>query len=91
MPERITIDTLHIDDSRHPEGYRGPTIFADFNPRFTHDAYEERYPYVRTQEVILNGVTTASGKPLRTSKNPFMFKDVLVRSHDDSSSSCEDN
>jgi len=78
MPERITIDGLHIDDSRHPEGYRGPTIFADFNPRFTDATHKEKYPYIRTREVILNGVSTASGKPLRTSKNPFMFKDVLV-------------
>ncbi len=80
MPKRITIDKLHIDDSRHPKGYRGPTIFSNFNPRFTNDAYEEKYPYVRTREVVLGGVTTASGKPLRTCKNPFMFKDVLVRS-----------
>lgn len=79
MPERITIDGLHIDDSRHPEGYRGPTIFADFNPRFTDATYEERYPYIRTCEVVLNNISTASGKPLGTSKNPFMFNDLLVK------------
>lgn len=79
MPERITIDGLHIDDSRHPEGYRGPTIFADFNPRFTDATYEERYPYIRTREVVLNNVSTASGKLLRTSKNPFMFNNLLVK------------
>lgn len=79
MPERITIDGLHIDDSRNPEGYRGPTIFADFNPRFTDSTYEERYPYIRTREVVLNNVSTASGKPLRASKNPFMFNDLLVK------------
>jgi len=78
MPERISIDGLHIDDSRHPKGYRGPTIFADFNPRFTDATYREKYPYVKTREVILNNVSTASGKPLRTSKNPIMFKEVLV-------------
>jgi hypothetical protein len=32
-----------------------------------------------TKEVILKQVTTASGKPLRGSENPFMFKDVKVR------------
>lgn len=78
MPERISIDGLHIDDSRHPKGYRGPTIFADFNPRFTDATYREKYPYVKTREVILNDVSTASGKPLRTSKNPVMFKEVIV-------------
>jgi len=78
MPERIAIDGLRIDDSRHPRGYRGPTIFADFNPRFTDATYVEKYPYVRTREVVLNDVSTASGKPLRIGKNPFMFKDVIL-------------
>ncbi|MDY0165874.1 MAG: hypothetical protein RBS80_04975 [Thermoguttaceae bacterium] len=78
MPERITIDTLHIDDSNHPANYRGPAIFANFNPRRTDESYVEEFPYVRTREVILSGVTTASGKALRLSDNPFMFKDVTV-------------
>jgi hypothetical protein len=78
MPERITIDALHIDDSNHPENYQGPAIFANFNPRMTDDSYVEKFPYVRTREVILKNVTTASGKTLRLSDNPFMFKDVKV-------------
>lgn len=79
MPSRIYINGLRIDDSRHPEGYRGPTIFADFNRRFKDATYEEGFPYVKTREVVLNNVTTASGKPLHTSNNPFMFKDVVVK------------
>jgi hypothetical protein len=78
MPERITIENLHIDDSNHPEEYQGPAIFADFNPQMTDDSYQEKFPYVRTREVILRNVTTASGKKLRLSDNPFMFKDVKV-------------
>jgi hypothetical protein len=78
MPERITIETLHIDDSNHPEDYQGPAIFANFNPQMTDDSYLEKFPYVRTREVILRNVTTASGKDLRLSDNPFMFKDVKV-------------
>lgn len=79
MPERITIDTLRIDDSHHPEDYQGPAIFANFNPRFTDGSYVEKYPYVKTREVILKDVTTASGKPLRVSENPVMFRDVVVK------------
>jgi hypothetical protein len=45
------------------------------------DSYEEKFPYVRTREVILRNVTTASGKALRLSENPFMFKDVNVDAH----------
>lgn len=78
MPERITIETLHIDDSNHPEDYQGPAIFANFNPQMTDDSYHEKFPYVRTREVILRNVTTTSGKDLRLSDNPFMFKDVKV-------------
>ena len=35
MPERITIENLQIDDSKNPEDYKGPAIFADFNPEMT--------------------------------------------------------
>jgi len=82
MPERITIENLHIDDSGHPEDYKGPAIFADFNPKMTDESYLETFPYVRTTEVILRNVTVASGKTLRLSDNPFMFKDVKVNSYE---------
>ncbi|MDX2432742.1 MAG: hypothetical protein QNK35_17525 [Bacteroides sp.] len=78
MPERITIEALHIDDSNHPEDYQGPAIFANFNTHMTDDSYQEKFPYVRTREVFLRNVTTASGKALRLSENLFMFKDVVV-------------
>ena len=78
MPELITIENLHIDDSNHPQDYRGPALFADFNPQMTDDSYDEKFPYVRTREVILRNVTTASGMKLRLSDNKFMFKDIRV-------------
>jgi hypothetical protein len=78
MPERITIENLRIDDSKHPEDYQGPAIFANFNPKMTDESYVEKFPYVRTREVILRKVTTTSGKTLRISDNPFMFKDVKI-------------
>lgn len=78
MPERIIIETLHIDDSNHPKEYQGPTIFANFNPQMTDDSYQEKFPYVRSKHVVLRNVTTTSGKVLRLSDNPFMFNDVKV-------------
>ena len=78
MPDRITIENLHIDDSNHPAEYNGPAIFANFNPQMTDSSYQETFPNVRTREVILRNVTTASGKVLRLSDNLFMFKDVKV-------------
>ena len=83
MPERITIDKLFIDDTNHPDNYQGPAIFANFNRNFTDDAYVEKYPYVKTKEVILRNVTTASGKTLRLSDNLFMFKGVKVTAGND--------
>lgn len=78
MPERITIENLHIDDSQHPENYQGPAIFSNFNPEVTAESYKEKFPYVKTREVVLKNVTTASGRELRVSDNTFMFKDVKI-------------
>ncbi|MFW6370679.1 MAG: hypothetical protein ACOC10_05670 [Bacteroidota bacterium] len=78
MPEWIIIDSLHIDDSNHPEGYQGPAIFTNFNSEMTDDSYVQEFPYVLTKEVILRNVTTESDKPLRVSDNLFMFKDVII-------------
>jgi len=78
MPERIVIENLRIDDSNHPQNYQGPAIFANFNPQMTNESYQEQFPYVITKEVVLKNVTTTSGKPLRLSDNPFMFRNVKV-------------
>jgi hypothetical protein len=83
MPDKITIENLHIDDSNHPEEYQGPAIFGNFNRNMTDESYVEEFPYVRTREVILRNVTTASGKAVRISNNQFMFRDVDVRSYPD--------
>ena len=79
MPERITLENLRIDDSNHPDDYQGPAIFSAFNPEMTDDTYVEQFPYVKTREVILRNVSTASGKSLRVSDNPFMFREVKVK------------
>ena len=78
MPERITIENLQIDDSNHPVDYLGPAIFRNFNPDMTDDTYQEKFPYIKTKEVILRNVKTASGKALRVSDNPVMFQQVKI-------------
>jgi hypothetical protein len=78
MPERIIIDGLHIDDSRLPKDYVGPALFADFDPH-GNPADKKKYPYIKTREVILKNITTASGKPLSICENPNRFNDVLVK------------
>ena len=78
MPDRITIENLSIDDSNHPATYNGPSIFANFNSALKDETYIEKYPYVITREVRLKNVTTSSGKALRISENPYMFRNVAV-------------
>ena len=78
MPDRITIENLRINDSNHPEFYQGPAIFSNFNPEMKDASYQETFPFVRTKEVILRNVTTASGMKLRLSDNLFLFKNVNV-------------
>ena len=79
MPERIVIENLHIDDSNHPEDYQGPAIFANFNQEMTDDSYVEKFPHVRSEEVVLKNVTTESGKELRVSDNPYLFRNIEIR------------
>lgn len=78
MPMRIVIDNLHIDDSNHPSGYKGASIFANFNKDLGDKSYVEKFSFKVTQEIILQQVTTASGIPLRVSDNEFMFRDVKI-------------
>jgi len=78
MPERIIIENLQIDDSKNPSDYKGPFIFADFNPDMTNDSYLEKYPYVKTREVIIKNLKIARGRTLKISDNPYMFRGVKV-------------
>ncbi len=78
MPERITIENLVIKDNKPSKNYQGPALFGNFNPQMKDPSYKEKFPYVRTKKVVLKNVTTASGKKLRLSDNPFMFKDVQI-------------
>ena len=78
MPGKITVDGLVIHDTNPPDGYRGPKLFAPFNPAHKDETYTETYPYVITREVVIRNLTTKSGKPYIISTNPFLFRNVKV-------------
>ncbi len=78
MPKKITIENLHIDDANHPDDYKGPAIFSNFNSENTTHSYKEKYPYIKTKKVLLKNITTSSGKTLRVSDNRFMFKGMKI-------------
>ena len=71
MPEKVTIDGLHVDDSKHPSNYRGMVLFSD--PGGTGP-----YPYVIGRKVVIRGLTTASGKKPRVSQNARIAEAVEV-------------
>lgn len=77
MPERITLDRLHVDDGKVPADYQGLAIFGNFNPDFKADSTPQAYPYTPTKEIIMRNVTAASGKPLRVSNNAPMFRGIV--------------
>jgi hypothetical protein len=79
MPKNIIIDRLHIDDSNQNEDYKSIAIFSDFNPKMINKAFQEQYPYVKTEKVILNNISISSEKQLVVSENPFMFKGVIIK------------
>lgn len=78
LPQTLTIENLRIDDGQRPAEYKGPAIFANFNSRFTDADYQEKYPCIKPERVILKNVTTTSGRTMRLSDNMVMFRDVQV-------------
>jgi hypothetical protein len=79
MPERIIIEKLQIEDANAPANYDGPAVLGNFNPGYKDTSFVEKFPYTKTREVHVRGVTTASGKPIRLSDNPVMFRDVIAK------------
>ncbi|MFY7898980.1 MAG: hypothetical protein ACOVNY_02275, partial [Chitinophagaceae bacterium] len=81
MPEHIAIENLVINDANFSISYKGPTIFANFNPQMNDDAYQQKFPYIITKEIHLKNVAAASGKKLSVSENNYLFKDVQIIWH----------
>jgi hypothetical protein len=78
LPSKVVIDNLFIADSKHQNGYKGPAILGNFNPSMKDASYKSPHPQVITKMVAHREVKTESSKPLRTSDNEFMFRDVKV-------------
>ena len=83
MPETIVVENVTIDDSNHPDNYQGPAIFSNFNRANKDAGYVEDFPYAVTKQVLLKNVKTKSGKPIRLSDNPWMFRNVKVVTQND--------
>lgn len=75
MPGKVTIDGLHVDDSKHPENYQGMFLFSDPGGG---QAPAVSFPYVVGSKVTIRGLTTASGKKPRVSPNARIVESVAV-------------
>lgn len=81
MPSTVVIENLEIDDSGFSGKYKGPFLFADFNPLKKKDSYIEKHPYLLTEKVTLKNIQTSSGKILKISNHPELFKKTKVFQH----------
>ncbi len=79
MPREITIDGLHVDDSNHPEDYRGMYLFSNPGGRQSPD---DPFPYTLSKTVKIRGLTTASGKKPRVSPNAQLEQSVVLVERD---------
>jgi hypothetical protein len=79
MHKNLVIDRLHIDDSNQNEDYKTIAIFSDFNPKMIDKSFQEQYPYVKTEKVILKNISISSEKQLVVSENPYMFREVIIK------------
>jgi hypothetical protein len=78
MPETIVIENLHIDDSSFEEGEVKPNVFVNFNGKQAKSPNQQKFPYIKTKKLILNDISSHSGKPLKISEKPQLFRDVEV-------------
>ena len=76
LPRHVVVENLTIDDSNITnDAYSGPTVFGGFG----RDASDpDLLPYEPTEEVILKNVKVASGKEMKISSNPLLFKDTKM-------------
>ncbi len=87
MPKNITIEGLHIDDSKSAASYPGVYLFGNITAQNTSENYEQKvqmqgYPYHVTENVTISGFTSASGKKWNLSPNTYMFRNVVINDLD---------
>ena len=87
MPKSITIDGLHIVDTKRAAAYKGIYLLGNITPSYTSEAYEKKvaaqgYPYHITENITIKNFTSESGKKWNLSQNKFMYRNVVVNDLD---------
>lgn len=77
LPRRVRVENLTIDDSALPvASYLAPCIFGDFRRDVT---LPDLLPYSPTEEVVVKNIRVVSGKQLRLSSNPQLFRETRMK------------
>ena len=83
MPRNITLENLHVDDSRATDKYTGIRLLGNIVEDWTNAEYEKKvgaegYPYSVPETVTISGFSSASGKNWTLTKNTYMYRTVKV-------------
>jgi hypothetical protein len=70
MPERVSIDGLHIDDSGHDGGLHYFGSAGDDDPS------QAPFPYALTEKLTVRNIETASGRKPGLSTNAYLRKSI---------------
>jgi len=76
MPRKVTFEGLRIDDSAVGKG--GIYLFDDFVGDGRDCGKAAPHEYKLVEKAVLTNVTTASGRDVRVSPNPGLFKNLVV-------------
>lgn len=76
MPRKVTFDGLRIDDSA--VGREGVYLFSDFIGDGRDQGNPAPHEYRLTEKAVLKNVMTASGREVRVSPNPELFKNLVL-------------
>ena len=76
MPREIVIDSLFIDDAKHPAKYKGVFYFS--NP-FSSSVKEQPYPIQLTETLSVRNLQCASGVTPRLSTNPELEQKIKLK------------
>ncbi len=84
MPRSITIDGLHVDDSKRAGNHKSIYLLGDIVPAWTDAGYEKEvadkggYLYHPTETITISGFTSESGKSWTLSPNRYMYRNLVI-------------
>jgi hypothetical protein len=87
MPKNITIEGLHVDDSKATSGYTSVYLLCNPDINWWNKTYEakvlaEGYMYHVPENITISSFTSETGKTWRLASNTFMYRNTVVNNLD---------